>query len=90
VSAFPDVADDLAPLAYAAGRGDRDALTELIRRTPGDIVRFLASPSSPSEAEDLAQETYLRGSRVARAREDLVTAMQDWPGPEQTAGMRTA
>jgi RNA polymerase sigma-70 factor (ECF subfamily) len=51
-------------VALAAGRGDRDALTELIRRTQHDVVRFLSSLISPAEAEDLAQETYLRAVRA--------------------------
>ncbi|GIM88424.1 sigma-70 family RNA polymerase sigma factor [Paractinoplanes toevensis] len=53
-------ADPLAALAYAAGRGDRDALTDLIRLTQRDVQRFLSPLTSPAEVEDLAQETYLR------------------------------
>ena len=64
MSASSDVVDELAPLAYAAGRGDRDALTELIRLTQRDVIRLLASLSSPAEAEDLAQETFLRAVRA--------------------------
>ncbi|GAA2627855.1 sigma-70 family RNA polymerase sigma factor [Paractinoplanes durhamensis] len=52
--------DPLAALAFAAGRGDRDALTDLIRLTQRDVLRFLAPLTSPAEVEDLAQETYLR------------------------------
>ncbi|GIF21800.1 RNA polymerase sigma-70 factor (ECF subfamily) [Actinoplanes tereljensis] len=53
-------ADPLADLAYAAGRGDRAALTDLIRLTQRDVMRFLSPLTSPGEVEDLAQETYLR------------------------------
>ncbi len=51
---------DLTALAYAAARGDRDALTSLIRATQRDLMRFLAPLSSGGDVEDLAQETYLR------------------------------
>ncbi|WP_127507286.1 sigma-70 family RNA polymerase sigma factor [Actinoplanes solisilvae] len=58
------VPDALAPLALAAGRGDRDALTELIRATQHDVVRFLGTLAPATEVEDLAQETYLRAVRA--------------------------
>ena len=51
---------DLTALAYAAGRGDRDALTDLIRATQRDVMRFLAPLAIADNVEDLAQETYLR------------------------------
>nr|WP_211176704.1 sigma-70 family RNA polymerase sigma factor [Pseudonocardia acidicola] len=44
----------------AAGRGDRDALTAFIRATQRDVHRFLGHLVNPREADDLAQETYLR------------------------------
>ena len=56
----PEPADDLAGLAYAAGTGDRDALTDLIRLTQRDVQRFLGLLTSPGDVEDLTQETYLR------------------------------
>ncbi|GGL20607.1 sigma-70 family RNA polymerase sigma factor [Mangrovihabitans endophyticus] len=59
---MPD--DDLTALAYAAARGDRDAVTDLIRRTQRDVLRFLAPLTSPADVEDLAQETYLRAVRA--------------------------
>ncbi|WP_239118564.1 sigma-70 family RNA polymerase sigma factor [Paractinoplanes ferrugineus] len=52
--------DPLAELAYLAGRGDRDALTDLIRLTQRDLLRFLLPLTTPADVEDLAQETYLR------------------------------
>lgn len=55
---------DLAALAHAAARGDRDALTDLIRATQHDLVRFLQPLSSGSDVEDLTQETYLRAVRA--------------------------
>lgn len=56
--------DPLAALAFDAGRGDRDALTDLVRLTQHDLQRFLGSLISPADAEDLAQETYLRAVRA--------------------------
>lgn len=50
-------------LALAAGAGDRVALTAFIRATQRDVHRFLAHLSGRDEAEDLAQETYLRAVR---------------------------
>ena len=47
-------------LALAAGAGDRDALTILIRVTQRDIYRFISHLCDREETEDLAQETYLR------------------------------
>jgi RNA polymerase sigma-70 factor (ECF subfamily) len=56
--------DQITAWAFAAGRGDRAALTAFIRATQRDVHRFLAHLSSPREAEDLAQETYLRALRA--------------------------
>lgn len=47
-------------LALAAGRGDRDALTEFIRETQDDVWRLLAHLGGREIADDLTQETYLR------------------------------
>ena len=55
---------DLTALADAAARGDRDALTALIRATQRDLMWFLAPLSSGGDVEDLAQETYLRAVRA--------------------------
>lgn len=52
--------DELSSLARAAARGDRAALTELIRATQNDVWRLCAHLVDPASADDLAQETYLR------------------------------
>ncbi|MFJ8579299.1 sigma-70 family RNA polymerase sigma factor [Micromonospora sp. NPDC093277] len=60
------MADDDAELtawALAAGRGDREAATRFVRATQQQVRRFLTALTSPSEAEDLAQETFLRAMR---------------------------
>ncbi|WP_433389453.1 sigma-70 family RNA polymerase sigma factor [Micromonospora sp. KLBMP9576] len=60
------MADDDAELtawALAAGRGDRAAAAALVRATQRQIRRFLAALVSPREADDLAQETFLRAVR---------------------------
>lgn len=46
--------------ARAAARGDRDAAAEFVRATQGDVYRFLVHLSGPHDAEDLAQETFVR------------------------------
>ncbi|WP_219414599.1 sigma-70 family RNA polymerase sigma factor [Pseudonocardia nigra] len=51
---------ELTALAFAAGRGDRAALARFVRATQRDVQRFVAHLTSPREADDLAQETYLR------------------------------
>jgi RNA polymerase sigma-70 factor (ECF subfamily) len=50
--------------ATAAGAGDRDALAAFVRATQRDVHRFVAHLSSAREADDLAQETYLRALRA--------------------------
>lgn len=50
-------------LALAAGRGDREAAAAFVAVTRRDLWRFLAHLSSPAEADDLTQETYLRAFR---------------------------
>jgi RNA polymerase sigma-70 factor (ECF subfamily) len=59
-------ADDeqITAWAIAAGRGDDRALTAFVRATQRDVHRFVAHLSSPREADDLAQETYLRALRA--------------------------
>ncbi|MGH3821763.1 MAG: sigma-70 family RNA polymerase sigma factor [Pseudonocardiaceae bacterium] len=51
-------------LALAAGAGDRDSLAAFIRATQRDVYRFLSHLCDHDEAEDLAQETYLRALRA--------------------------
>lgn len=50
----------LTELALAAGAGDQRALEDFVRGSQRDVWRFVAHPASPSEADDLTQETYLR------------------------------
>ncbi|AVT34523.1 RNA polymerase subunit sigma [Plantactinospora sp. BC1] len=50
-------------LALAAARGDRQAAAAFVAATQRDVWRFLAHLSSPAEADDLTQETYLRALR---------------------------
>ncbi|MFU8852282.1 sigma-70 family RNA polymerase sigma factor [Micromonospora sp. SL1-18] len=59
------MADDaeITAWALAAGQGDRDAAARFVRATQQQVLRFLAALTSPSEAEDLAQETFLRAAR---------------------------
>ena len=52
--------DTTTELALAAGRGDRGALSEFIRRTQADVWMFLARSAGPDHADDLTQETFLR------------------------------
>jgi len=54
----------ITELAFAAGAGDRAALTTLIRATQRDVYRFLTHLCARDEAEDLTQETYLRALRA--------------------------
>lgn len=50
----------ITEMALAAGRGDRDALTDFIKATQGDVWRLLAHLGGREIADDLTQETYLR------------------------------
>ncbi|MGH4026651.1 MAG: sigma-70 family RNA polymerase sigma factor [Pseudonocardiaceae bacterium] len=60
----PRCADaQVTALALDAGAGDRAALTAFIRATQRDVHQFLVHLSGRDEAEDLAQETYLRAVR---------------------------
>jgi RNA polymerase sigma-70 factor, ECF subfamily len=54
---------DLTGLALAAGRGDRAAMTEFVRATQRDVMRFLGPLTAASDVEDLTQETFLRALR---------------------------
>ncbi|MDP9795917.1 RNA polymerase sigma-70 factor (ECF subfamily) [Catenuloplanes nepalensis] len=59
----PDEAE-LTTWALRAGKGDRAAASDFVRATQQGVHRFLAHLVSPGEAEDLAQETYLRAMRA--------------------------
>lgn len=50
--------------ALAAGAGDQAALASFVRATQADVHRFLVHRNGPADAEDLAQETYLRALRT--------------------------
>ncbi|OLL76220.1 RNA polymerase sigma factor, SigC [Pseudonocardia sp. Ae168_Ps1] len=50
--------------ALAAGAGDQAALSSFVRATQADVHRFLVHLNGRADAEDLAQETYLRALRT--------------------------
>ena len=51
---------EITQWAFAARRGDRDAMEQFVRGTQRDVWRFVAHLADPRLADDLAQETYLR------------------------------
>jgi RNA polymerase sigma-70 factor (ECF subfamily) len=55
---------DITRWALAAATGDRAAAAAFIRATQQSVHRFLAHLADSGEAEDLAQETYLRAMRA--------------------------
>lgn len=57
-----DRADDevVTAWALAAGGGDRAALAAFVPRHPARCYRFVSHLAGPGQADDLAQETYLR------------------------------
>lgn len=55
-----DEDERVTALALTAARGDQAALERWLRDTQADVWRFLAHRTSPAEADDLTQETYLR------------------------------
>jgi RNA polymerase sigma-70 factor (ECF subfamily) len=63
---FPTEPDDaeITGWALAAAAGDRVAAAALIRATQQSVHRFLAHLVDAGEAEDLAQETFLRAMRA--------------------------
>ena len=52
--------DELTRLALAAGGGDEQALGMFVARTQSEVWRFCAHLNGAAQADDLAQETYLR------------------------------
>lgn len=50
----------MTALALRAGRGERAALEQFIRATQADVLRTVAHLACPQDAEDLAQETFIR------------------------------
>ena len=65
MSAHPDN-DTLLSYARAAQHGDDVALGHLVRATQGVVWRFCCNLSSQQEADDLAQEVYIRAARNLR------------------------
>ncbi len=59
--------DDVTALALAARDGDRVALSDFIRRTWPDVARLAGAMAGHDQAEDVAQETYLRALRALPA-----------------------
>ena len=56
--------DELTRLLLDARDGDRLAFTTAIRSTQGEVLRMAAHLVGSSEAEDVAQDTYLRAYRA--------------------------
>ncbi|MCC5951509.1 MAG: sigma-70 family RNA polymerase sigma factor [Acidimicrobiia bacterium] len=52
--------DELTEVAMAAGRGDRRALEEFVRRTQAEVWRLCAHLVDRGAADDLTQDTYIR------------------------------
>lgn len=65
---------DVTSWALAAGAGDRAALASFVQATRADVHRFLVHLSGPADAEDLAQETYLRALRTLASFEGRSSA----------------
>ncbi|MGL6235933.1 MAG: sigma-70 family RNA polymerase sigma factor [Segniliparus sp.] len=62
-----DGEDRTTALALSAARGDRKAFAAFVAETQRDVWRFLAHLTDPAQADDLAQETYLRAvTSIAR------------------------
>jgi RNA polymerase sigma-70 factor (ECF subfamily) len=59
--------DDLTHLLLAARDGDRVALAALVRRTQAEVRGLCAHLVRPQDADDLAQDTYLRAWRAMPA-----------------------
>jgi RNA polymerase sigma-70 factor, ECF subfamily len=66
--------EQITAWALAAGRGDREALSAFVRATQRDVLRFVAHLADPGQAEDLAQETYLRAVGALRRFEAAASA----------------
>ena len=55
--------DEITRYALAGSRGDTAATVAFVRATQRDVHRFLTNLTGAREADDLAQETYLRALR---------------------------
>ena len=76
MSAYGANDEHLTALALAARDGDRQATAAFVTATQRDVIRFVASLTSSNDAEDLAQDTFLR-------------AMKALPGFEGRSSART-
>ncbi|MEV0273554.1 MAG: sigma-70 family RNA polymerase sigma factor [Hamadaea sp.] len=54
----------LTELALAAKAGDQQAVAQFVARTQRDVIRFVGYLGNPGEAEDLAQETFIRAMKA--------------------------
>ena len=82
-------ADPDRPLVAAAAAGDRGAFEELVRRHQTRIVNYaMAIVKDPADAEDVAQETFIRAYRsLARFRGD--SSFKTWLYTIATNAART-
>lgn len=66
--------EDLTALALAAGRGDRVALERFVRMSYPDVWRFCAHLAGSDNADDLAQDTFVRVIPALRSFEGRSSA----------------
>ncbi|GHJ42913.1 hypothetical protein Cs7R123_02550 [Catellatospora sp. TT07R-123] len=66
--------DSTTALALAARAGDVQAAEAFIAATQRDVIRFLAHLTGHTDAEDLAQETFLRAMRALPGFEGRASA----------------
>jgi len=59
--------DELTRSALAARDGDRLALGAFVRRSQGEVWRFVASLVGPGKADDVTQDVYVRAWRALPA-----------------------
>jgi RNA polymerase sigma-70 factor (ECF subfamily) len=59
--------DELTRLALAARDGDRLALGSFVRRSQGEVWRFVASLSGAADADDVTQDVYVRAWKALPA-----------------------
>lgn len=52
--------DELTRLALAARDGDRTAFASFVRRSQGEVWRFVASLAGVTEADDVTQDVFVR------------------------------
>ncbi len=69
--------DAATALAVAARAGDERALIALIEATQADVWRFCAHLACPADADDLAQETFIRAVR-SLPRFDARSSIHTW------------